>query len=269
MPPSALATISVTLSPAQLNVGAQGGSLPLILTMGLAMSGIALVGGIAVMLPQRILDRVLLPMVAFAAGSLLGGAFFHLIPEAQSGFASPLTPFAWTLAGFTTFLALELGLHWHRSHTRTVVAARPETILILLGDGLHNLLGGLAVGAAFTVDPGIGISAWLAAAAHEVPQELGDFAILVHGGFARRRALLLNFASALTFPIGAVAAWMLAGKIDVLFLLPFAAGNFIYIGAADLIPEIKEAGGVGRAFLQLACFLGGVGALWVLRASIG
>lgn len=243
--------------------------LPWILVMGFAMSAIALVGVVAIVLPKRILDRTLLPVVGFAAGSLLGGAFFHLLPEGLEGGASALEACAWMAGGFTVFFAIEQFLHWHRSHTRTVVAARPEAWLILLGDALHNLIGGLSVGAAFMVDPRVGLSAWLAAAAHEVPQEIGDFAILVHGGFPRRRALLLNFISALTFPLGAVVAWGAAARMDIHFLLPFAAGNFLYIGASDLIPEIKAVGGVARGALHLTFFLAGIGLLGALAISLG
>jgi zinc and cadmium transporter len=231
------------------------------------MSALALVGAVAIILPRRTLERALLPMVAFAAGSLLGGALFHLLPEAAERTDSILTVFLWTLLGFTTFFVLEQFLHWHRSHTVSEQERRPEAYLILLGDGLHNLLGGLAVGAAFTVDIQLGLAAWFAAAAHEVPQELGDFAILVHGGFPKARALVFNFASALSFPVGGVVAWAMAGRMDVLLLLPFAAGNFIYIAASDLIPEIKAYHGAVRNLVHLGCFLLGAALLWLLAVG--
>jgi zinc and cadmium transporter len=110
----------------------------------------------------------------------------------------------------------------------------------LIADALHNFIGGLAVAGAFLIDIRVGISAWIAAAAHEVPQELGDFGILIHGGWKKGRALLYNLLSALTFLIGGLIAYSASLKTDVTFLLPFAAGNFIYIAAADLIPEIKH-----------------------------
>jgi zinc and cadmium transporter len=245
-------------------------ALAWILGGGVVMSVIALVGVVAVFLPERILERVLLPTVAFAAGSLLGGAMFHLIPGAMGGMA-PHPLFLWVLLGFTAFFVLEQFLHWHRSHSASPRPERPEAYLILLGDGLHNLLGGLAVGAAFIVDIRVGISAWIAAAAHEVPQELGDFAILVHGGFEKGRALLFNFVSALTFPVAGVAAWILAelADLDVLFLLPFAAGQFLYIAASDLVPEIKADHGPGRNLVHLGCFVLGAGLLWGLAVGLG
>jgi zinc and cadmium transporter len=114
------------------------------------------------------------------------------------------------------------------------------TYLILIADGVHNFIGGLAVAGAFLIDVRVGIRTWLAAAAHEVPQELGDFGIVIHGGWNKGKALLYNFLSALTFLLGGIIAYSASFALDVTFLLPFAAGNFIYIAAADLIPEIKH-----------------------------
>jgi zinc and cadmium transporter len=116
----------------------------------------------------------------------------------------------------------------------------PLGYLILLADGLHNFLGGLGVGAAFVLDIRVGIATWLVAAAHEVPQELGDFGILVHSGWKTRAALAYNAASALTFLVGGLVAYALSDSLDVAFLLPFAAGNFVYIAAADLVPQITS-----------------------------
>ena len=140
------------------------------------MSVIALVGGITVLLPRRRLQALLLPLVALAAGSLLGGALFHMLPE---GFAAlePRRAGAWLAAGFSTFLALEQFLHWHHSH-RQGPAPEPMALLILLGDGLHNFVGGLGIASTYLIHPAAGVAAWLAAAAHEIPQELGDFGVL-------------------------------------------------------------------------------------------
>lgn len=115
----------------------------------------------------------------------------------------------------------------------------PLGYLVLVADALHNLIGGLAVGGAFVIDTKLGIVTWLAAAAHEIPQELGDFGILVHSGWSRRGALLWNLFSAATFPLGGLIAYLLAERVDVAVLLPFAAGNFLYIAAADLMPQLR------------------------------
>jgi len=227
-----------------------------ILMGGLLMSGLALVGGVTTLLRPATLERLLLPLVALAAGTLLGGAFFHMIPEGGAHLP-PLTAAAWTLGGFATFLTLEQFLHWHHSHGVDPRGRKPVTYLVLIGDAAHNFLGGLGVASAYLLSPSAGIMAWIAAAAHEIPQELGDFGILVHGGWPRRRALLWNLLSALTFPLGGVLAWLLSRDLQVAGFVLFAAGNFIYIAASDLIPEIKGEKAAGAAVLHLGCFLGG------------
>jgi len=241
-------------------------SLAWIVCGGLLMSCIALVGSVSVLLRPETLERVLLPLVALAAGTLLGGALFHMIPEGINNLGA-LTAGVWILAGFATFLALEQFLHWHHCHRAEVSCRQPVTYLILLGDGLHNFLGGLAIGSAFLINPGVGITAWVAAAAHEVPQELGDFGVLVHGGWPRKRAVLWNFASGLTFLVGALVAYAVSFRFDVTPLIVFGAGNFIYIAASDLVPEIKAHASPARAALHFACFVGGAVALLALARA--
>jgi zinc and cadmium transporter len=214
-------------------------TLAWIVVFGLAMSALALIGGATTLLSERALARVLLPLVALAAGSLLGGAFFHMLPEAVEQSGNELSVYVSFVAGFAAFFLLEQYLHWHHCH-RPVSEHAPLGYLILLADGLHNFLGGLGVGAAFVLDLRLGITTWLVAAAHEVPQELGDFGILVHSGWKTRAALAYNLASALTFLVGGLVAFALSDSLDVAFLLPFAAGNFVYIAAADLVPQITS-----------------------------
>lgn len=213
-------------------------TLAWLVVAGLGMSALALVGAITTFLPPPALARVLLPMVGLAAGSLLGGAFFHMLPESVDALGNDMDIYLALVVGFLAFFVLEQFLHWHHCHRAEHDEHRPLGYLVLLADGLHNLIGGLAVGGAFVVDIRVGIITWLVAAAHEVPQELGDFGVLVHSGWQRRSALAWNFASALTFLLGALLAYALADHIEVGYLLPFAAGNFVYIAAADLLPEI-------------------------------
>lgn len=232
-----------------------------ILVGGVAMAAIALVGALTLVLPERVLRRIILPLVGLSAGSLLGGAFFHMIPTALARSADAVRTLAWVVAGFCAFLALEQFLHWHHCHRNGDGCREPMGYLILLGDGLHNFLGGLAVAGAFLVDIDVGITTWLAAAAHEVPQELGDFGVLVHSGWDRKRALLFNVLSALTFLLGGIVAYAASSRIDVSFLLPLAAGNFIYIAASDLVPQLNKERGFARGALHFASVLAGAGLL--------
>jgi zinc and cadmium transporter len=237
---------------------------------GLLMSAIALVGSITLLLPPATLDRIVMPLVAFAAGSLLGGAFFHMLPAAAAGGARDLPEvFLWTMLGFALFFALEQFLHWHHCHRADAECKKPLTYLILLGDGLHNFLGGLGVAGVFLIDIRLGVTAWLAAAAHEVPQELGDFGVLVHGGWSRGRALLFNLLSGATFLLGALVTWFAARTIDVGFLVPFAAGNFLYIGASDLVPEVNKHRSVPSSIVHFLAFAAGLALLWALRGALG
>lgn len=221
------------------------------------MSAIALVGGVTTLLQPASLDRLLLPFVSLAAGTLLGGAFFHMIPEGTAALG-PLTAGVWLAAGFATFLGLELFLHWHHTHRAQSEARKPVTYLILLGDAVHNFLGGLGVASTFLINPSAGIAAWIAAAAHEIPQELGDFGILVSGGFPRRKALFWNFISASTFPIGGVVAYAAAQQIEVSGLVLFGAGSFIYIAASDLVPEIKSQKSLLKGAAHFGLFASGL-----------
>jgi len=128
----------------------------------------------------------------------------------------------------------------------------------LVADGIHNFIGGLAIAGAFIVDIKVGIVTWLACAAHEIPQELGDFGILIHGGWEKKKALLFNFLSALTIVVGGVVAYFISTRMDVTFLLPFAAGNFIYIAASDLIPEVKHETNIKNNLIHFVAFIVGI-----------
>jgi len=240
-----------------------------IVTACLAMSALALVGLVSLLISEDRLRTLLLPLVAFAAGSLMGGAFLHLIPEAAAARGSDALTFVVVLAGFSLFFLLEQFLSWHHGHSLTPSGRTPVTYLILLADGLHNFIGGLAIAASFLVSVQVGVITWLAAAAHEVPQEMGDFAILRRGGWARLPALVANFASALTILPGGLLAYYLSADIDTALLLAFAAGNFIYIAASDLIPEVKQERGLARSLTHFGAFAAGILLILVTRLALG
>jgi len=232
---------------------------------GLLMTAIAMVGSLTLLFDRSTLDRLLLPLVAFAAGSLIGGAFFHMIPAGLAAIGDAVAVGVAVVAGFATFFLLEQFLHWHHCRRARADCRQPLTYLILIGDGLHNFLGGLAIAGTFLIDPRLGITSWLAAAAHEVPQELGDFGVLVHGGWSRSRALLFNVLSGSMFLLGGLVTYMLSAAVDVSWLVPFAAGNFLYIGASDLVPEVARHGQLRGALLHFSAFMLGIVLLLAAR----
>jgi len=242
-------------------------ALTAIVLFGLLMSLLALSGGLALLLPEAWLKRLMLPLVAFASGSLIGGAFFHILPAALMRLPSAETAFLWLALGFLAFLILEQGLSWRHCHLTPAEhrdSKRTLGVMILIADGLHNLLGGLSIGTLFIADFRLGLSAWLAAALHELPQELGDFGILLHGGWSKAKALTYNFLSALTFLVGGLLAYGLSEQANIDWLIPFAAGNFLYIGAVDLAPEFKDCCDRRANWPQLLAFSLGLASLYFL-----
>ena len=226
------------------------------------MTLIALVGGLTLILPEPLFQKIVLPLVSLAAGTLIGGAFFHLLPEAISKVGNISAVYIALALGFIVFFILEQLFHWHHCHL-SAMKHQPVSYLILIADGIHNFIGGLAIGSSFIIDIKLGITVWVIAAAHEIPQELGDFGILINSGWNHKSALLFNIASALTFPIGAILVYLLATDINVSLLLPFAAGNFLYIGAADLIPQLCTKKSIEQ-IIQLLMFILGLGIMLII-----
>jgi zinc and cadmium transporter len=238
-----------------------------IIGSSLLMCSFALIGATTLTLSEKNLHRLLLPLVALSAGSLLGGAFFHMIPESIEKTGTDLSVYIYVVIGFTFFLLIEQLLHWHHCHRGDTdcKSTKPQTYLILIGDGIHNFIGGIAVAGTFLIDIRLGISTWLAAAAHEVPQEIGDFGVLVHGGLSRKKALLYNFLSASPFLFGGLLTYTLSFSDWIYYLIPFAAGNFIYIGASDLVPEVNKHQNFSNSILHFVCFCIGIAILLGLR----
>ncbi|MDR9381525.1 MAG: ZIP family metal transporter [Natronomonas sp.] len=242
-------------------------------TIGISLT--AWVGVLTLFFREELLDKVLLGLVALAAGSFLGGAFIHLLPRAiaEAGTADTLPLFLYLLGGFCLFYVLEQFLHWQHHHSASH-ERKPVSYLVLVSDTLHNFIDGLVIAGAFLVGTPLGAVTTLAIALHEIPQEIGDFGVLVYGGFERRRALVLNYATQSTVILGGIVGFWLNDVLTGLpvVLLPFAAGNFIYIASSDLIPEIKSEANVIRSTLYFLVFLVGIALMLgvrLLRGAIG
>jgi zinc and cadmium transporter len=240
-----------------------------IIISSLLMGVIALSGSLTLLMREATLQALIMPLVALAAGSLLGSTFLHIMPAGLDRFGNSDVFYLWLLAGFLSFFLLEQFLHWRHCHTPEGYRKQPLTYLILIGDGLHNFVGGFAIAGIFLADVRLGIMAWLAAAAHEIPQELGDFGVLVHGGYDRLRALFYNLLSALTYLVGGLVAYFSSLAVGIDFLIPFAAGNFLYLGASDLVPEINRHEKLGANLLHFFMFGGGIALMWLIRELFG
>ena len=235
------------------------------------ISLIAFVGALTLFLKEKLLNKILMVLVSFSAGALVGGAFLHLMPEAiiEVGVdeVSILNVFLYLLLGFCVFFILEQLIRWHHHHATTHPEIMPFSYLILISDGIHNLIDGLVMAASFMVSFPIGIVTALAIALHEIPQEIGDFGVLVYGGFNRVRALILNYVSATMVIFGGIIGYLLYAWIgtSVVFLLPFAAGNFIYIACTDLIPEIRFKESLKKSLVRFCIFLTGMGLMLAVK----
>lgn len=224
------------------------------------VSAISLVGVLVLTISRRQLERALILLIPFAAGALLGDAFIHILPEVieeRSGFE--LTTSLAILAGIVAFFVLEKVLHWHHAHFPSEEVIHPVATTNLIGDGLHNFIDGAIVASAFLASPQLGFATTVAVALHEIPQELGDFGILVHAGMKPRRALLMNLGSALTAIAGGVLTLLFVSIGEVqMWLLPFTAGAFMYIASTDLLPELHKEPEPGKSGVQVVALLAGI-----------
>lgn len=249
-----------------------------------AVALLSLVGILTLFVKGKKPGRGTLALVALSTGAMLGNAIFHLLPEAiESGEAAGI-PLMQTLVvlvgGFVLSFLFEQGFSLHHCHStshhgngsspdRCHSDIKPFAPLVLWSDAVHNFIDGLIVAASFAVSPALGVSTALAVALHEIPQELGDFAVLVYGGYKRKRALVLNLLSALTIVLGGVAGYFLASTVGgvIPFLIPFAAGSFLYVAAADLLPELKHDEKFSETALHVLVFLGGLALMYWFALS--
>ena len=226
----------------------------------LIISVLSLIGAITLSLKREKLNHVLLYFISFSAGALFGDALIHLLPEAvkESGFSLNIS--LYILLGIIISFIVEKIIHWRHCHIQTKEHVHPFALMNLFGDAVHNLLDGVIIGASYIAGIPLGIATTLAVIFHEIPQEIGDFGVLLKGGFSVPKALTFNFLTALTSVIGAILALLLSSYINGLtnFLVASAAGGFIYIAGSDLIPELHKERKISGSTIQLITFILGI-----------
>jgi zinc and cadmium transporter len=224
----------------------------------LLISSGALVGVFSLAAKKESLQKVLLFLVGLSAGTLMGGAFLHLLPEALEEMEIKEI-FGILLLAFAIFFCVEKILHWRHCH-KEECEVHSFGPINLIGDSVHNFIDGLIIAATFLVDIRLGITTALAIALHEIPQEIGDFGVLLYAGYQKGKALLFNFLVSLTVVLGGIAGFFLSSHIDNMtaYLLPFAAGGFLYISVSDLIPEIRKEADLKKSLLSFVFFLIGI-----------
>ena len=222
--------------------------------------------GILIFFREKILNKILFYLVSFAAGTLLGAAFLDLLPEALEGGFKESVP-VFILLGILSFFVLEKFLHWHHHHAgHKHEEVHGFTYLNIVGDAIHNFLDGAVIAISFMNSTALGIIATIAIIAHEIPQEIADFSILIYGGFSKAKALVYNFMTALTAVIGALAAYFYSSAIQnsSIFLTSFAVGGFVYIASTDLIPEIQKEKDLKKSLVQLVLLALGIFLIWIV-----
>ena len=243
------------------------------------VSLVSFIGIITLSMRKKFLSKILLVLVSISAGTLFGDALLHLLPETveeSGGFNSSIS--LAVLAGIVVFFVVEKLIHMHTTckpeetrHTHKYpLIHEPHKhhlgIMNVLGDGVHNFIDGLIIGASFLVSVPVGIATTIAVILHEIPQELADFGVLIYSGFSKSKALLVNFATAATAILGAILGFIL-GETSEAFLglsIPFAAGGFIYIAGANLIPELHKECGWKQSLLHFIALLVGIGLMAAL-----
>jgi zinc and cadmium transporter len=226
------------------------------------VSLISLIGILTLFFKDKFLNKIIFILISLSIGALLGGAFLHLIPEAIE---IKEEIFLFVLVGFFSFFIIEKIFHWRHCH-KTNCTVHSFAYINILGDIIHNFIDGIIIAAGFIASPIIGISSTLAIAIHEIPQELGDFGVLIYAGFSKKKALLYNFLSALTALIGGIFGFYLLSTFEQLmpFMLAIAAGGFIYIAASNLIPEIRKLDSIKRTVINLIAITAGITIIYLL-----
>ena len=231
------------------------------------VSLISFVGVFTLALKKQRLQDFLLYLVSFSAGALLGDVFIHLLPEIAEEKGFDLSISFYILIGIVSTFIIEKILHWHHAQdSNQHKHLHPVTLITLFGDGLHNFIDGVIIAASFMLNFQLGIATSIAVILHEIPQEIGNFGVLLHGGFTKGKALFYNFLSALTAVLGALVVLILGTQLEgsLPILSAYAAGTFIYIAGADLIPELHKEVSVKKNIIQFVWLLAGIAIMYSL-----
>lgn len=231
------------------------------------VSLLSLIGISLLALSHKTFHRVVFGLVALAVGALFGDCFLHLLPEAYKDPSHNLSASLTVMAGILLFFALENFLHWRHQHSDEHQKVEPYGYLNILADMTHNFIDGLIIGASYLVSLKLGLATSLAVVLHEIPHEFSNFGVLVKSGFSRRRALFLNFLTALTALVGGIIAWWAGGNAAgfLQVLVPLTAGGFIYIAGSDLVPQLHKNVKSVQALVQFTAILAGIGIMLWLR----
>lgn len=236
------------------------------------ISAISLVGVVFLSLSSKWLNKITLLLVSLSAGTLLGSSFFHLLPEAIHDFSGKgeESLFVWlaVVSGLLIFFVLEKIIHWRHCHIPTC-PEHPHHLgkMNLIGDFFHNFFDGVIIASAFLISTPLGVATLIAVIAHEVPQEIADFGVLIYAGYSKKKALILNFITALSAFLGAFLVIIFGSTIESLstYIIPFTAGGFIYIATADLLPELKKENSWKKSLAQLLSIIIGLALMLVLK----
>ena len=231
------------------------------------VSMLSFIGILTLMINDKILKKILVFLISFSAGALFGDVFYHILPEISEKAGFTTTIATSTLTGIITFFILEKFLHWHhshtaqgRNHTHDEECIQPYAKMNIVGDGLHNLIDGVIIAGSYMASIPLGIATTIAVILHEIPQEFGDFGVLLHGGYTKKKALALNFLSALTALLGAIITLSIGIREEQLttIIIPFTAGGFLYIAGSDLLPELQKEKEIIKTIIQFIAIIAGI-----------
>lgn len=232
------------------------------------VSLLSLLGALFLILKRKTFEALISYSLAVSSGILLGTAFFDLIPESFAEIGEKT--YIYLIIGIISFFVIEKFINWHHCLEGRDCESKPAAYLSLIGDSIHNFLDGMIIAVSYLTNIPLGITTTLAVIAHEIPHELGDFTLLVHGGFSNSKAIRYNFLSALTAVLGTITVFIFSQSIVSIspYFVGFAAGNFLYIATSDLFPELHKKQSVKISFFQTICIISGVLLMWLFTQMI-